>query len=474
MDVRILSFLFTVQLISVGCAEQSAPGAEAQTYEPALASEATVGKRAALRASNVVLVTIDTLRGDILGFMDGPARTPVLDELASTGLVFENAIAAAMLTTPAHASIMTSLYPTDHGVYDNQSGIADSIPTLAEAFAAQGYQTIAVIGFPHLNPEVSNLGKGFQHIVRAGRQRRRATDTTAEAIAALEHIQPGKFFMWLHYTDPHAPYDPPESHPPRPVQQSAPTPMSRVVKAAPGFQRSNAWFQQAFTEHRFAEDLEARYVAEVESSDAALGDLMRGMHDLGVADTALLITADHGENLGERDLYFHHGGLYRETVHVPLIIASVDGKFWGRRLSDLVSHVDIAPTLLQLAGLHALPQIRGRSLVPLSQGKSMPERVVFSEHVRAQLVSVRSGEATLIYHRKSAQQFPSYPFIRGEREFYDTLLDPHERRHLPLHGPTAAALERALQEYLRPSRRYSPRLPTGQDQESLRALGYIQ
>ncbi len=464
----VLSLLFLVS--ALGCLNEQ----EHRLVQPALPSVQKEASASALHAGSVILVTIDTLRADALGFMHGAAQTPVIDGLSKTGLVFDNAIAAAMLTTPSHASIMTSLFPIDHGVYDNESGVADEVTTLAERFSDAGFQTLAVINFPHLNPEVSNLGQGFQHILRAKKHGRNAQETTREAIAALEHIEPGKFFMWVHYTDPHAPYEPPATHAPRPIQTSSPTPIAEVLKAAPGFQRHNRWFKQAFKTHRYAEELKQKYIAEVENTDAALGEFVTGLKEMGVEDAALVITADHGENLGERQLYFHHGGLYRETVHVPLIFASLNNKNWHKRVHTMVSHVDIAPTILEMAGLGVSPEMRGRSLLPFGRGETLPKRYVFSEHLRAQLVSVRSDEGTLILHRTTNRQFPTYPFHKGKREMYDTLLDPHERQPLTPQGDLANDLEHALQRYLKLNMQLTARAPVDQDRESLRALGYIE
>ena len=109
-----------------------------------------------------------------------------------------------MLTNPAHASLMTSLYPRDHGVYDNDSGIADGVPTLATQYQANGYATAAIINFPHLNPDVANLGQGFDTVQRGSLRERSAPAMT---VAALELIAtlPEPWFVWLHYTDPHVP-----------------------------------------------------------------------------------------------------------------------------------------------------------------------------------------------------------------------------------------------------------------------------
>lgn len=429
---------------------------------------------AAQRVDNVILITIDTLRADVLGTYGGAARTPVLDRLAARGWTFERCFSASMLTNPSHASIMTSLYPRDHGVYDNESGIADNAPTLAAALKRHGMRTAAIIGFPHLNPGVANLGQGFDTVVEATRKERRAGETAARALELLDHTVNGeRFFMWVHIVDPHSPYEPPDDHPPRPVGSGKATPLSVARRAAPGFQRNNPWFQRAFAEYGTVEQLVRRYVAEVEATDAGIGTLVGGLEARGLLDeTALLITSDHGENLGEHQLFFHHGGLYRETVHVPLIIVAPGTT--AARVSGLVGTVDIAPTILELSGASRWQPMRGRSLVPVANGEQPPRTYVFSEHMLEQQVAVRSAAGTLIVHRKSTRQFPTYRFVTGMREAYDTRVDPPESVRLPAGGPLAEELSLALRGFLDSGLQLAARPAAAQDRESLRALGYVE
>ncbi len=417
----------------------------------------------------VVLVTIDTLRADALGAYGGSARTPVLDVLAREGWLFEECMSASMLTNPSHASIMTSLYPRDHGVYDNESGIADGVHTLAAALRRHGLRTGAVIGFPHLNPEVANLGQGFEVVRPATRAERRADVTSREALSVIDAFpSEAPFFLWVHYVDPHSPYEPPATHPPRP--EGARTPLKIARAAAPGFQRNNPWFKQVFAGAGTVEGLAARYRAEVESADAGLGILIEGLRERGLlSETALVVTSDHGENLGEHALYFHHGGLYRTTVHVPLIILA-PGRA-AQRVKSLVETVDIAPTVLELAGAPAWVPMRGLSLVSLASGGDTPRAYAFSEHMHAQLVSVRGNEGTLILHRKSSRQFPTYTFSAGRREVY---LSPDERARVGEHAPQSVSLEAALTEFLGAGLRLAARPAVEQDKDALRALGYIE
>ncbi len=420
---------------------------------------------------NVILITIDTLRADYLGFYGGRARTPVLDDLARTGWSFDRCFSASMLTNPSHASIMTSLYPRDHGVYDNESGIGDHLRTLAAAATDAGLRTGAVINFPHLNPEVANLG-GFTEVVRARRQERRAHEVVAEGLELIDELGAG-FFVWLHITDPHSPYEPPPSHPPRTPPGQVRTSLGVARRAAPGFLRKNSWFQMAFETYGSVEAVIERYIAEIEVADAGIGTLLDGLERRNLAvRTALVITSDHGENMGEHDLYFHHGGLYRETVHVPLVF-SVPGAT-PVRVGGQVETVDIAPTVLELFRAPPWQPMRGRSLVGIIRGTADAREVVFSEHMLGQLTAVRGHGGTLILHTKSSRQFPTYPLVAGRREVFDRRQDPGETQNLGAGSPLGHLLGSAVDAYLDRGLEMAAKPAVGQDRESLRALGYIE
>ncbi|MEO1174829.1 MAG: sulfatase, partial [Myxococcota bacterium] len=360
-------------------------------------------------AKRALLITIDTLRADVLGAYGGPALTPELDRWAAEGWRFTQAYSASMLTNPSHSSILTSLYPRDHGVYDNQSGVGDSLRTLPGELGRRGTASGAVVAFPHLNPNVANLARGFDRFVPATRKERRAKRQVELALAELDSMGTDQFFFWLHIGDPHAPYAPILEH--RAVRKPV-TAMSEAQAASPGFQKKNPWFRKAFKKHRYAETLYDLYVAEVEAVDRALASLRSTLEARGLWDeTLVVVTSDHGEGFGEHGMWFHHGGLYDETLNVPLIIrgpgvsAAVDDR--------LVEHVDIAPTIVDLLGAPRWEPMRGRSLVAQRNGDAPARDFAFSEHMLAQAVSVRDGEWLQVLHRKSSRQFPSYPFIAG-------------------------------------------------------------
>jgi arylsulfatase A-like enzyme len=439
---------------------------EVERHKPAPISTAPVSK-----VKNVILITVDTLRADFLGAYGGMAHTPNFDKLAATGWQFEQCYSASMLTNPSHASIMTSLYPRDHSVYDNESGIGNGVGTLASSLSRRGWNTMAVIGFPHLNPEVSNLGQGFAHIQRATRKELNAAETTESALNLLDSERKDRpFFMWVHYVDPHAPYEPGSHKNVREVYDHR-TPMIKAKRAAPGFQKNNPWFKKAFRKYKYTEELVNRYVAEIEETDAGIGELLRGLASRNLGDdTAIVLTSDHGENLGERDLYFHHGGLYKETTHVPLIIAAPNAK--PVRYTGLVETVDIAPTILELLDAPRWEPMRGESLIAKIRGQEPARTHVYSEHMHRQLVSVRDVEQALILHRSSSRQFPNYRFESGKIELLDRTGESASAEQIK--DAHQQDIYKALQEYMGAGLRFVARSAIRQDRESLRALGYIE
>lgn len=425
------------------------------------------------RAKRALLITIDTLRADVLSVYGGAARTPELDAWAASGWRFTRAYSASMLTNPSHASIFTSLNPRDHGVYDNQSGIADSVRTLPGELRQAGFATGALVAFPHLNPNVANLARGFDRFLPATREERRANSQVQLALSELEALGSDKFFYWLHLGDPHAPYEPVGDV--RSVL-SASTPTERARRVSPSFQRNNPWFKRAFDRFARTEQFFHRYIAEVEAVDRALKTLREQLQANGLWDDLLVVvTSDHGESFGNQGLWFHHGGLYDDTVHVPLILrgpgleSAID--------SRLVEHVDIAPTVVDLLRAARWEPVRGRSLLAQRAGRTPKRTFAFSEHMLKQAVSVRDGDWLRILHRKTSNQFPSYPLVAGRRELWriDSQGVWIEARGLDTESnPEVGRLDRAIDRYLESGIAWHARDAVNQDRESLRALGYLE
>ena len=296
---------------------------------------------------NVILITIDTLRADHLGvYGDHDAATPTLDALARRGVRFADVVSPAPLTLPSHTSILTGLTPARHGVRNNpEFAVSESVPTLAERFHAAGYATAAFVsGFP-LSRRFG-LARGFDvyddrfprgdAASPAPYTERRADGTVAAVRAWFDRERREQsrrpYLLWVHFFDPHRPYDPPEP------------------------------FRDRFSNP---------YDGEIAFVDQAVADVLTAAGDPDATHTIVAVTADHGEALDEHGEPTHGLFIYSSTIRVPLILAG-PAIPPGVVVEPFVRLIDITPTLLDLTRLAALPGIEGRSLAPLIAAGSQP------------------------------------------------------------------------------------------------------
>jgi arylsulfatase A-like enzyme/Tfp pilus assembly protein PilF len=388
---------------------------------------------------NVLLVTIDTLRADHVGCYGAKdAETPALDALAARGVRFATAVAHVPLTGPSHASLLTGRTPLGHGMRDNGSfALPPTIPTLAEAFRAAGYRTAAFVsGFP-LDRRFG-LARGFDVYDdrlphgndprRAPYVERPADQTTRAALAWLRAAGPGPWFAWVHYFDPHAPYEPPA-------------------------------------------DLAARFAAhpydgEIAFADREVGELLRGVGaDRPGAPTLILVTADHGESLGEHGEDTHGVFVYDSTLRVPFLLA---GPGIAARVSPVVARgIDVAPTLLDLAGLPVLSGAEGRSLRPAARGRAMEDAPAYAESLFARL---NLGWAELHAWRTARFKLIEAP----APELYALDDDAAESRNVAVERRDVAdGLRRGLRAALAERPPEAPLAKNAEAAERLRSLGYL-
>lgn len=339
---------------------------------------------------NVLLVVVDTLRADRLG----PAHMPRLDAFADEGLRFARVHSPRAKTTPAVASLFTGLYPPQHGVRDLTVPLDDAHPTLAGRLADAGWATGAIVGNFVLVKRRSALDRGFDVWVEDLPQstgvppsavpQRTATSLTDGALVALglsgrpaadgagpdePLVEDGRpWFLYLHYMDPHGAYEPPSAFPPAPAPPD-PVPavgsIPRTRLHRPRVADYNVPASARLLDGGFdAAAVRAHYDAEVRYVDAEIGRLLDALRAAGrLEDTLVIVTADHGESLGEHLYWFEHGlYAYDATCHVPLVVRFPDG--WsdrpapGARLENQ-SLTDLAPTILDLLGLAPLPTPAG-------------------------------------------------------------------------------------------------------------------
>lgn len=430
----------------------------------------------------VVLVTVDTLRADHLGCYGNPqVLTSAMDRLASGGQLFGNAISQSSTTTPSHASLMTGLHAQDHNVYSNFEALGDGAETLAETLADNGFATFGVVNMRHLNPEVGNLSQGINDFVRSS-EVEGARQSVDAFLYWLDGIGERPFFAWLHLADVHTPYQPPAPYNRMYYEgderASGTGSLARVMPLLPRHMSDHPFFRKWLRGVTDVKWVMAQYQGAVTYVDDELGRLMSQLTRRGLLErTAMVVTSDHGENLGEHDMFFVHTGLYEQTVRVPLLTYFPGAGYQGVQVNEVVELVDVLPTVLEYLELPPPLGIRGRSLWPLIRGDVSLEKIALSEHAGKNLVALRSRRYKYIRHLKTKSLQPSYPFKRGREELYDLHADPSEQTNLIRTRPAVA---RQFQEELRARRGVRLDLEVGDSALSaetiavLKSLGYLR
>jgi len=436
-------------LLIGACAKAPAPVAPS----PAIAS--------AERPERVVLITIDTLRADYVGCYGSKlARTPTLDRLAKSGVRFATAISPAPMTMPSHATIMTGLDPTLHGVHANvKFRLGDGIPTLAERFQANGFATAAFISSVVLDSryglargfDLYDDHMGFRHNIAGatGGYAERSADQVVDAALGWLETAPSRFFLWVHFYDPHGSYDPPRGF----------RPQATVPTGSPDEIGTLEYAKQVFP---------PLYAGEIYFADTELGRLLRILNRKFPDDrTLLVVTSDHGESLGEHDELTHTLTVYDATQKVPLLIQG-PGVPRGRVVDAQVRLVDVAPTILGSAGLPALEHTTGEDLRPWMTGDRSDGLDAYVETLETYLgygwspvLGLRSGD---------------YKYLRTVRpELYALSADPHELDDLAKRQPDRVkVLDAALEDHLRGAQPVVPNtLPPPEEVALLESLGYV-
>ena len=399
---------------------------------------------------NVILITIDTLRADRLScYGSRSVETPNIDGLAREGVRFTNAASTVPFTLPAHSSLMTGTYPLHHHVRENVGFILDeSLPTLAERLADGGWTTVGLVSAFVLDSRWG-IARGFDNFfddfdlaegqrANLGSVQRDGSETVAGAVRWLDSRPEGPFFLWLHLYDPHDPYTPPEPY------------KSRYPRNP--------------------------YEAEVAYTDSLIGEFRQALDERGLLESSLLIlTADHGEGLGQHREGYHGFFIYDSTMHVPLILRLPFGDFAGREVGAVVSHVDLLPTLLEATGQPIPEGVQGKSLLPLLLGfeaEEDQERAVYSESLYPLL---HYGWAPLRSIRTRQFKFIDAP----QPELYDLASDPGERQNILLDKRRTSRQMKdqldAMRQRIESDARSSAQHAELDEEtlEQLRALGYV-
>ncbi len=363
---------------------------------------------------SLLLITLDTTRADAMGYAGGSGSTPNLDQLAASGRVFSQAFSAVPETLPSHTTMMTGLYPAAHGIHENGHVLDPALPLLAPALTDLGYRTAAFVsGFPLDHGFGLERGFAVYDDSFGTAQERSAAATTDRALAWLAQSSSEPIFLWVHYYDPHAPYQPPESYATR-------------FGANP-------------------------YAGEIAAMDEQLGRLVAAFRARG-GSAAILVAGDHGEGLGDHGETQHGHLLYGATSRVPLLLAGTG--LSPARLDTPVSLRQVHATLLGLAKGETAPGLCGD-----------PREVVLVEAMKPYLDYGWSPQVAAIAGTRMA--------IRaGELELYDLIADPNQLKNLsPAERPTAEQAA-ALRDYPLPDSQSTAQAVREEDLAKLQSLGY--
>ncbi|MEM9801682.1 MAG: sulfatase, partial [Planctomycetota bacterium] len=434
-------------------------------------------------ATSVLLVTLDATRRDALGcYGQERATTPSLDALAAAGVVFEDATAEAPHTHPSIATVLTSRWPLEHGSISGSPRLSARVQTLAEHARTHGYRTAGFLDNPWLGPDFG-IARGYEHL-----DQRPDLDRIARW---MKSVDGEPFLLHVHYFHPHGPYelraDELEAIGGTTATAEARESVSAYVPA-PVIRAGEVPGRHPFDDDELAwvRDL---YLSEVRAMDADVGALVALVDErVGLDRTVVVVAADHGEEFDERRSLHHSHTLFQELVGVPLIVRPPGGGGSGARVDDPVGLVDVAPTILELAGLPPLPDAAGRSLVPLLRGESLdaPAVIVTQRYAHAgerRLAAIREGRWKL--HLRAGPLGPLVPDGRplaDDVALFDLAADPGERTDRS--GDEAATVDRLLKALGRWERGALERIggdaPSARTDESLtpaqrarlRQLGY--
>ncbi|MCH2170931.1 sulfatase-like hydrolase/transferase [Myxococcota bacterium] len=435
-------------------------------------------------APNVLLISIDTLRADHLSaYGYQRATSPHIDALARQGVMFARAFAPRAETWPSMTSVLTSLYPHQHGVRSNGVRLAAEILTLPELLGEEGYTTAAFLtnmkGAPH---------RGFNELAFS---KTKIRDWGVAALARnwLRERADEPFFAWVHYIAPHRPYAPPERFAEAFVPEYSGDLDGTFETLAP------VTLEQRSLSEEDLSHVTALYDAEVAFVDSLVGELLAEIDSLGLTErTLVILLSDHGEELYEHNAYFYHScSIYDSTLHIPLLMRWPGHLPANRRVDSVVEAIDVAPTIFDLLGRSRPDGFQGRSLLSLvnqdpASASEATQRMALAEN-GTEIRSLRSARWRYVENPRNA-----VPDCRPYRSTWNSDREPqrYEIAARELFDLSSAGGEQrnVIDRYPEVARRFSAQLrssfdiladtppgspePDAETLEGLRELGYIQ
>ena len=430
-----------------------------------------------VRVRNVILIVVDTLAAQNLGFMQYDRPTsPFLDRFAEESIIFENAYSPKAKTLPAFTSIFTGLHPVNHRVLENGTLVPEDLHLLTDDFRDSGFTTWGIPAFRVIGPQYG-LHRGFDFYGTApllpltasrviDRTHRMLENEPRLGEPSLEDVN-GGLFLFLHFYDPHTDF----------------TPDPEILKSfADSYYNGpvDGTFDPFGKYNDYELELDERdlkhtcdlYDAEIRTLDEQLDELFGIFERTGLLDNSVIVlTADHGENLGEHH-FITHGPPYEKSLHVPLLIHFPDGKFGGRRIDALVEITDILPTLMDLTRIPIPDNLDGSSLVPFlfddSTENESPRDYVFAcgdcNHDGTREISVTDGR----YRLTACVGWSQEPVL------YDILIDPLETTDIASEFPQIAdELAGVLAEFAVDGLPHEPVETDPETLAMLQSVGYL-
>ncbi len=458
---------------------------------------------------NMILITVDTLRADhTVPYGYVRETSPNMQRLAERGILFERCIAQRSNTSPSVATLLTGKYPPGHQVFNNGDRLQHFNETLAEKLSTEGYYTAAVVANTVIGPNF-NFHQGFDYFKMAGNripedEVEESRLVNREVFKLLKKIKDRRFFLWIHYMDPHTPYIVPPEY--KSLYTSDPYSDIHGSRKIPiGSDPQGSIIKTALIDD--SQDIDyyvAQYDAEIKHVDDSLGDLFTALneHRLWV-NSVVVFTSDHGESMGEHEYYFAHGDhCYEPTVRVPLIWVHPEAP-GEQRIDRPVSLVDAVPTICDILNIKQSSELQGQSFAPFLSGNGEYEMrschySIGSYRNGYQTHSVTNSQYKLVHDvderwilfdaavENLATFWTSDDFINKyrcrviKRELYDLAKDPEEKVNLIYREKSAAEkLDRKLREWQKKvyrtaaNRKVEEGILTPQINKQLEALGYV-
>jgi arylsulfatase A-like enzyme len=403
---------------------------------------------------NVVIIGVDTLRRDHLGCYGYERETsPNIDRLADESVLFEDAVSQCPWTLPSFATVLTSLYPSQHGAGFLKPGsgafgnrMSTAFPPLAMMLLKQGYSTGAIVNAPALAPELG-VDRGFEFYSTAPRWDERVADaTTKDALNWIDEHLEGPFFLFVHYFDPHLTYAPPAPYdtifdPGYQGEIGKAFDRESYSKMSEHLSRENDPRVQADWNH-----IRALYDGEIAFTDEAVGELLNGLEKRDLRDNTLIVfLSDHGEEFNDHGGFEHGHTLYDELIKVPLMFSLPGQLPENVRVSQQVRLLDVVPTILSVLGIRPWTHLEGADLMPLISGEGEPKSGGASL-----LPSGFAYSESMLYgtEKKSVTAYPwklIYDTVTEEEALLNLAQDPGEKTDL-LHenAETKGLLEEVL------------------------------